>query len=128
VLIVDLDPQGNASTGVGINRQDRHVSSYDLLTGEADVAESAMPTAVPGMSIIPSTLDLLGIEMEIANAPDRVLRLRNALRRSFDQDGAFTYVLIDCPPSLNLLTLNSMAAADSVLVPLQCEFFALEGL
>src|SRR5690606_7289046 len=81
VLIVDLDPQGNASTGVGINRQDRHVSSYDLLTGEADVAESAMPTAVPGMSIIPSTLDLLGIEMEIANAPDRVLRLRNALRR-----------------------------------------------
>lgn len=128
VLIVDLDPQGNASTGVGINRQDRHVSSYDLLTGEANVAESAMPTAVPGMSIIPSTLDLLGIEMEIANAPDRVLRLRNALRRSFDQDGAFTYVLIDCPPSLNLLTLNSMAAADSVLVPLQCEFFALEGL
>ena len=128
VLIVDLDPQGNASTGVGINRQDRHVSSYDLLTGEADVAESAMPTAVPGMSIIPSTLDLLGIEMEIANAPDRVLRLRNALRRSFDDEGAFTYVLIDCPPSLNLLTLNSMAAADSVLVPLQCEFFALEGL
>jgi chromosome partitioning protein len=128
VLIVDLDPQGNASTGLGIKRQDRHVSSYDLLTGDADVAQSAMATAVPGLSIIPSTLDLLGIEMEIAAAPDRVLRLRNALRRSIERDGVFTYVLIDCPPSLNLLTLNSMAAADSVLVPLQCEFFALEGL
>ena len=87
-----------------------------------------MPTAVPGLSIIASTLDLLGIEMEIASAPDRVLRLRNALRRSIDDGVGFTYVLIDCPPSLNLLTLNSMAAADSVLVPLQCEFFALEGL
>lgn len=87
-----------------------------------------MPTAVPGLSVIPSTLDLLGIEMEIASAPDRVLRLRNALRRSRETGVDFSYVLIDCPPSLNLLTLNSMAAADSVLVPLQCEFFALEGL
>jgi len=127
VLIVDLDPQGNASTGLGIERQDRLVSSYDLLSGEAGVAEAAMATAVPGLSIIPSTLDLLGIEMEIASAPDRVLRLRNALRAT-DGGKAFSYVLIDCPPSLNLLTLNSMAAADSVLVPLQCEFFALEGL
>ena len=127
VLIVDLDPQGNASTGLGIDRQDRKVSSYDLLTGEASVGEAAMATAVPGLFVIPSTLDLLGIEMEIASAPDRVLRLRNALRRSAD-GGSFGYVLIDCPPSLNLLTLNSMAAADSVLVPLQCEFFALEGL
>lgn len=125
VLIVDLDPQGNASTGLGIDRQDRNVSSYDLLIGESDIDGAAMPTAVPGLSIVPSTLDLLGIEMEIAAAPDRVLRLRNALRRGA---GAFSYVLIDCPPSLNLLTLNSMAAADSVLVPLQCEFFALEGL
>jgi chromosome partitioning protein len=104
VLVVDLDPQGNASTGLGIDRQDRDVSSYDLLTGNADVMQAATETAVPGLSIIPSTLDLLGIEMEIASAPDRVLRLRN------------------------VLTLNSMAAADSVLVPLQCEFFALEGL
>ncbi len=125
VLIVDLDPQGNASTGLGIDRQDRNVSSYDLLVGESDVEGAAMATAVPGLSIITSTLDLLGIEMEIASAPDRVLRLRNALRLGA---GAFSYVLIDCPPSLNLLTLNSMAAADSVLVPLQCEFFALEGL
>lgn len=128
VLIVDLDPQGNASTGLGIDRRNRAVSSYDMLTGEATVMEAAMPTAVPGLSIIPSTLDLLGIEMEIASAPDRVLRLRNALRRPAGGPIAFSYVLIDCPPSLNLLTLNSMAAADSVLVPLQCEFYALEGL
>lgn len=128
VLVVDLDPQGNASTGLGIDRQDRAVSSYDLLAGDATVQDAAMPTAVPGLSIIPSTLDLLGIEMEIASAPDRVLRLRNALRRSLAEGVGFSYVLIDCPPSLNLLTLNSMAAADSVLVPLQCEFFALEGL
>ncbi|MDP3896695.1 MAG: ParA family protein [Mesorhizobium sp.] len=128
VLIVDLDPQGNASTGLGIDRRDRSVSSYDVMTGGATVEEASMPTAVPGLSIVPSTLDLLGIEMEIAAAPDRVLRLRNALRRHAAGSAAFTYVLIDCPPSLNLLTLNSMAAADSVLVPLQCEFFALEGL
>jgi len=128
VLIVDLDPQGNASTGLGIDRQDRLVSSYDVLTGVLDIASAAMATAVPGLSIVPSTLDLLGIEMEIASAPDRVLKLRNALRRSGRDAVPFDYVLIDCPPSLNLLTLNSMAAADSVLVPLQCEFFALEGL
>ncbi len=128
VLVVDLDPQGNASTGLGIDRKDRDVSSYDVLTGDATIAEAAIQTAVPGLSIIASTLDLLGIEMEIAAAPDRVLRLRNALRRSGEDRSGFSYVLIDCPPSLNLLTLNSMAAADSVLVPLQCEFFALEGL
>jgi chromosome partitioning protein len=126
VLIVDIDPQGNASTGLGIDRQDRNVSSYDVLTGAMGIAEAAMPTAVPGLSIVPSTLDLLGVEMEIAGAADRVVRLRNALRDG--KSVPFSYVLIDCPPSLNLLTLNSMAAADSVLVPLQCEFFALEGL
>lgn len=128
VLIVDLDPQGNASTGLGIDRKDRTVSSYDVLTGELELEAAAIPTAVPGLSIVPSTLDLLGIEMEIASAPDRVLRLRNALRAAAGRSASFGYVLIDCPPSLNLLTLNSMAAADSVLVPLQCEFFALEGL
>jgi chromosome partitioning protein len=126
VLIVDLDPQGNASTGLGIDRQDRVVSSYDVLVEASGVAEAAMATAVPGLSIVPSTLDLLGVEMEIAGAPDRALRLRKALRRT--EAIPFSYVLIDCPPSLNLLTLNAMAAADSVLVPLQCEFFALEGL
>ena len=104
------------------------MSSYDVLTGALTLDEAAMATAVPGLSIVPSTLDLLGVEMEIAGAPDRVLRLRNAVQAASSRNAAFTYVLIDCPPSLNLLTLNSMAAADSVLVPLQCEFFALEGL
>jgi chromosome partitioning protein len=128
VLIIDLDPQGNASTGLGIDRRDRAVSSYDVIVGSAPIEGAAVPTVVPGLSIIPSTLDLLGVEMEISQLPDRALRLRNALRSYVAGPDAFSYVLIDCPPSLNLLTLNSMAAADSVLVPLQCEFFALEGL
>lgn len=127
VLIVDIDPQGNASTGLGIDRRNRAVSSYDVLTAKASIMQSAVQTAVPGLSIVPSTLDLLGVEMVIAAAPDRVLRLRKALSDPAVR-AAYTYILLDCPPSLNLLTLNSMAAADSVLVPLQCEFFALEGL
>jgi chromosome partitioning protein len=128
VLIVDLDPQGNASTGLGVERRGRLVSSYDVLVGAAGIGEAAMETVVPGLFLIPSTLDLLGVEMEIAQSPDRVVKLKTALDRHARASGAFSYVLIDCPPSLNLLTLNSMAAADSVLVPLQCEFFALEGL
>lgn len=126
VLLIDLDPQGNASTGLGIERHERRVSSYDVLTSAAGIGPAAVETAVPGLSIVPSTLDLLGVEMEISSAPDRVHRLRKALRGS--DFPPFGYVLVDCPPSLNLLTLNAMAAADSVLVPLQCEFFALEGL
>jgi chromosome partitioning protein len=128
VLIVDLDPQGNASTGLGIDRRDRALSSYDVMVGQCTIVEAATATAVPELAIVPSTLDLLGVEMEIAGAPDRALRLRKALRGPVATSGDFDYVLIDCPPSLNLLTINSMAAADSVLVPLQCEFFALEGL
>ncbi|MBE7183963.1 ParA family protein [Mesorhizobium sp. RP14(2022)] len=128
VLIVDLDPQGNASTGLGINRRERDISSYDLLTNSATVEQAAKRTVVPGLSIVPSTLDLLGVEMEIGMAPDRALRLRQAFASPSAARAGFTYVLVDCPPSLNLLTLNSMAAAHSVLVPLQCEFFALEGL
>ncbi|MCM2476668.1 ParA family protein [Rhizobium sp. CG5] len=126
VLIVDLDPQGNASTGLGIQRRDRKFSSYDLLVGSHTVEEAAVDTAVPNLSIIPSTLDLLGLEMEISQQADRVYRLKKAL----DQTGglAYSYILVDCPPSFNLLTMNAMAAAHSVLVPLQCEFFALEGL
>lgn len=124
VLIVDLDPQGNASTGLGIQRRDRKLSSYELMMGSHTVAEIVQKTVVPNLSIIPSTMDLLGVEMEIATASDRVFRLRNALAESQD----FSYVLVDCPPSFNLLTINAMAAAHSVLVPLQCEFFALEGL
>lgn len=128
VLIVDLDPQGNASTGLGIDRKDRDLSSYDVMVGTASIAEAATKTAVPELWIVPSTLDLLGVEMEIAGTPDRAMRLRKALRGPVATSGKFDYVLIDCPPSLNLLTINAMAAADSVLVPLQCEFFALEGL
>ena len=126
VLLVDVDPQGNASTGLGIDRKQRVLSSYDVLAGAASIQEAQIQTAVPGLSIIASTLDLLGVEMEIANAADRAHRLRHALRDNSSLD--YTYAIIDCPPSLNLLTLNAMAAADSILVPLQCEFFALEGL
>lgn len=126
VLVVDLDPQGNASTGLGIDRRERKLSSYDLLVGANSVAEVAVPTAVPNLDIIPSTMDLLGFEMEVANAPNRVFLLRNALRSM--EAMAYSYILLDCPPSFNLLTMNAMATAHSVLVPLQCEFFALEGL
>ncbi|CAD7049144.1 ParA family protein [Pseudorhizobium endolithicum] len=125
VLIVDLDPQGNASTGLGIDRRDRSVSSYDLLMGTHTVEQTVLPTAVPNLSIVPSTMDLLGFEMEIAQEADRVFRLRHALGQA---SLCYTYVILDCPPSFNLLTMNAMAAAQSVLVPLQCEFFALEGL
>jgi chromosome partitioning protein len=144
VLIVDLDPQGNASTGLGIGRKDRRVSTYDVMIGEAGLAACVTPTAVPRLSVAPSTLDLLGVELEIAGHKDRAHRLRQAIDRLSrqavlansgrsdpaqpDEADAFTYVLIDCPPSLNLLTINALAASDAVLVPLQCEFFALEGL
>ena len=130
VLIVDLDPQGNASTGLGIGRKSRRTSTYDVLIGAAPLRDAVLQTAVPQLYIAPSTLDLSGLELEIGQQRDRAFRLRSALRalnsgtRTYD----FTYVLVDCPPSLNLLTVNAMAAADSILVPLQCEFFALEGL
>ena len=131
VLIIDLDPQGNASTGLGIDRKSRKLSTYDVMIGETALRDAVMATAVPRLSIAPSTLDLSGLELEVSQARDRAFRLRNALAplNSAARDAsAFTYVLIDCPPSLNLLTINAMAAADAVLVPLQCEFFALEGL
>jgi len=131
VLIVDLDPQGNASTGLGINRQGRDVSSYDLLMGDARVAEAAVMTSVPNVAIVPSTLDLLGVELTIAQQADRAFRLRDAFRAMHEltiNGKPVSYVLIDCPPSLNLLTINALVAADAVLVPLQCEFFALEGM
>jgi len=131
VLIVDLDPQGNASTGLGIDRRNRRHSTYDVLTGEAALRDSILPTAVPRLSIAPSTLDLSGLELEISRERDRAFRLRSALAplNAGKADVVdFSYVLVDCPPSLNLLTINAMAAANSILVPLQCEFFALEGL
>src|SRR5215471_70556 len=130
VLIIDLDPQGNASTGLGIDRRNRRYSTYDVLIGEASLRDAVLATAVPRLSIAPSTLDLSGLELEISQERDRAFRLRNALgpMRGETAPHDFSYVLIDCPPSLNLLTVNAMAAADAILVPLQCEFFALEGL
>ena len=129
VLIIDLDPQGNASTGLGIDRRSRRYSTYDVLTGEAALRDAIVATAVPRLHLAPSTLDLSGLELEIGQARDRAYRLRSALS-PLNTVGAmkFTYVLVDCPPSLNLLTVNAMAAANAILVPLQCEFFALEGL
>jgi chromosome partitioning protein len=130
VLIVDLDPQGNASTGLGVPRGQRKTTVYDVIVGGAAIADAAVRTALPGLELITSDPDLSGVELELAQAPGRSFRLRDALRplRDAAEAGGYTYVLIDCPPSLNLLTVNAMAAADAVLVPLQCEFFALEGL
>jgi chromosome partitioning protein len=131
VLIVDLDPQGNASTGLGIDRKSRRHSTYDVLTEEASLRDAVLPTAVPRLSIASSTMDLSGLELEIGQERNRAYRLRNAIEKmNAATVGAseFSYVLVDCPPSLNLLTVNAMAAADAILVPLQCEFFALEGL
>jgi chromosome partitioning protein len=131
VLIVDLDPQGNASTGLGIDRRSRDCSTYDVLIGEATLREAILPTAVPRLHIAPSTMDLSGLELELGTARDRAFRLRDALHTlnsQANEESGFTYVLVDCPPSLNLLTVNAMAASDAILVPLQCEFFALEGL
>jgi chromosome partitioning protein len=131
VLIVDLDPQGNASTGLGIDRRSRNVSTYDVLIGEAPLRDAVVSTAVPRLHIAASTMDLSGLELELGSARDRAFRLRDAiagLNTDANENNDYTYVLIDCPPSLNLLTVNAMAASDAILVPLQCEFFALEGL
>ncbi len=131
VLIVDLDPQGNASTGLGIDRKSRLRSTYDVLMREVTIRDAILETAVPRLHIVPSTMDLSGFELEIAQERDRAYRLRDALAslNTTANGGAdYNYVLIDCPPSLNLVTVNAMAASNSILVPLQCEFFALEGL
>ncbi|XBQ17209.1 MAG: ParA family protein [Oceanicaulis sp.] len=132
VVVLDLDPQGNASTGLGVGRAERKATSYDVLVSERPMEEALIDTAVPGLSIIPSDVDLSGAELELSSAPRRSYRLRHAVdrfRRALAAKGqSCDYVLIDCPPSLNLLTVNAMTAADSVMVPLQCEFFALEGL
>jgi chromosome partitioning protein len=130
VLIIDLDPQGNASTGLGIDRRNRQHSTYDVMTGEARLRDSILSTAVPRLDIASSTMDLSGLELEIGQERDRAFRLRNALvhLNGVADKHDYGYVLVDCPPSLNLLTVNAMAAANAILVPLQCEFFALEGL
>jgi len=123
-LLIDLDPQGNASTGMGIAASDRVRSSYDLLVDNLPLTECIMPTSIPGLDIVPATVDLSGAEIELVSVDARTERLRTALRADTVHDIAF----IDCPPSLGLLTLNALSAADTLLVPLQCEFFALEGL
>jgi chromosome partitioning protein len=134
VLVIDLDPQGNASTGLGVPEGARHVSTYDVLAGAAALEQAMIVTAVPGLFVAPATRDLAGLEPEIASAPNRAYLLRDACAslRASEQDrlenDRLGYVLIDCPPSLSILTLNAMAAADAVLVPVQCEFFALEGI
>jgi len=134
VAILDLDSQGNASTGLGVGAQDRTITSYEVLTGEAGIEDASRATAVPNLSIVPSTVDLSSLEMEIASDPQRAMRLRSALHRyqakqaKLPDSKRLSYILIDCPPSLSLLTVNAMAASHAVLVPLQCEFFALEGL
>ncbi len=127
VLLIDLDPQGNASTGLGVHSASRAHSSYDVLMGEMGLTAVAQPTDVPRVSIVPATMDLLGAEITLAGQRDRTHKLRAAIE-NLGPDAPFSYILIDCPPSLNLLTINALAASDGVLVPLQCEFFALEGL
>jgi len=130
VLLIDLDPQGNASTGLGVPRHERRATTYDLLMGEKTIAQIAIPTKVPGLDLAAADPDLSGVELELGTSSGRSFKLRDALAplRADQGPGRYTYVLIDCPPSLNLLTVNAMAAADAVFVPLQCEFFALEGL
>ena len=127
VLLIDSDPQGNASTGLGVGRAKRTTTLYDVLMGGHSVLQAVVKTGLPGLDLIPGDADLSGVELELGHAPRRSFKLRDALQ-PVRETAAYTYVLVDCPPSLNLLTVNAMAAADAVLVPLQCEFFALEGL
>ena len=136
VLLIDLDPQGNASTGLGIDQDAREIGSYHVLAGEVTLADAILDTEVPRLALVPSTLDLLGIDVELAAAADRALRLRKALTAfaagnaaaGAGAAGGYSYVVADCPPSLTLLTVNALAASHGVVAPLQCEFFALEGL
>jgi len=125
VLVVDLDPQGNASTGLGIDRSDRTNGTYELLFGECTLDEAAHKTKVPNLYVAPASMHLSGAEIELIDEENRESRIKTALKNS---KRVYDYVIFDCPPSLNLLTLNAMVAANGVLVPLQCEFFALEGL
>jgi chromosome partitioning protein len=127
VLIIDLDPQGNASTGLGIPRGERKVSSYHVLMGEASLDQSIIKTTVPGLDLVPSAADLAGAELELVDVSRREGRLRDAVSHRLDEMN-YDYIYIDCPPALGLLTLNALVAADGVIVPLQCEFFALEGV
>jgi len=125
VLVLDLDPQGNASTGLGVEHSERQINAYHVMIGEADLDAAVLETQVPGLSIVSSGVDLSGAEIELIEVEDRLFRLKEALMGSLDR---YDYIFIDCPPALGLLTINALSAADAVLVPMQCEFFALEGL
>lgn len=127
-LLLDLDPQGNASTGFGVGQQERSDSIYDVIMGQAGLDDVVIETDVLQLYLAPANVDLAGAELELVDADRRSHRLQDALLAYCGEDQAYDYVLIDCPPSLNLLTINALTASDSVLVPLQCEFFALEGL
>ena len=131
VLIIDIDPQGNASTGLGIERSKNRKSTYHVLVGEADLSEIIVESEIPGLDCAPSTMDLLGAELELAQFDRKTYRMKDAVAVMQSQsirDRNYSYILFDCPPSLNLLTINALSSADAVLVPLQCEFYALEGL
>jgi chromosome partitioning protein len=129
VLLIDLDPQGNASTGLGIQRHAQQKSSYHVLIGEAALDDVIVESGIPRLHCSPATIDLLGAELELADFERKTYRLADAVARMIETTKRnYTYILIDCPPSLNLITINSLCAADAILVPLQCEFFALEGL
>lgn len=125
VCLIDLDPQGNASTGLGIERGARKQTSYDLLMNDITVAEAVIPTQIRGLVVVPATIDLSGAELELVTERNREFRLRTAFENS---PVKYDYILIDCPPSLGLITINALTSSDSVLIPLQCEFYALEGL
>jgi len=125
VLVVDIDPQGNASSGLGIDRQQLDHCIYDVLVRNAPLEEVVVATAVPGLSLVPATIQLAGAEIELVNAISRESKLKRALERVQPD---YEYILIDCPPSLGLLTINALAAADRVIIPIQCEYYALEGL
>jgi chromosome partitioning protein len=126
VLLIDLDPQGNASTGLGITHAQRDLSSYELLTGQCSLEEAVVPTRVPRLDLLPATVDLSGAEIELVEMQERTHRLDKAIDGA--PAGRWDVCLIDCPPSLGLLTINALVAAQSIMVPLQTEFFALEGL
>ena len=128
VLLIDLDPQGNASTGLGISRAARTCTIYDVLVAGASMTNATVKSSVPGLDVVPADADLSGVEIELSAQTRRSFRLRDAVASLRNMERGYSYLLIDCPPSLNLLTVNAMTASDAVLVPLQCEFFALEGL
>ena len=125
VLIVDFDPQGNASTGLGIEQSNREITSYDIILNDIAADKAIQKSTVPNLHIIPATIDLSGAEIEMVSLMRREFRLKNALEKVLND---YDYILIDCPPSLGLLTLNALTASSAVLIPLQCEFYALEGL